>query len=121
MLCPLGVGGDLCPAQARARAAAGLSGSVRSEGAIGCAESVCQPVRRWRELVCSITPSARPIVRVFWSANFCKRIDFAVGTLEGKIPCLPTGRVGDVLYHHVFSAIGPTFLFVGYRIPVEAN
>ena len=51
--------------------------------------------------------------RAFWPANFCKRIDFAVGTLEGKIPCLPAGRVGAVRYHQVCSAIGPAVIIVG--------
>ena len=52
MLGPLGVGGDLRPAQARPRAAARLSGSVRSEGAVQRAEGVCRSVIRadpnWR-------------------------------------------------------------------------
>ena len=46
VLRPLGVGGDLCLAQARPRAAARLSGPVRSEGAVRRAESVCLSVIR---------------------------------------------------------------------------
>jgi oleate hydratase len=44
MLHPLGVGSDLRPARARPRAAAPLSGSVRSEGAVQRAEGVCLSV-----------------------------------------------------------------------------
>src|SRR6516165_7966586 len=43
--------------------------------------------------------------RAFRPTNLRKRINFAIDTLKGEIPCLPSDPVGCVQNHQAFSAI----------------
>src|SRR5262249_51148473 len=103
ILRPLGVGGDLRPAQARPRAAASVSESVRSKGAVQRAESVCLPVipataGRARELLTQRAaaffpfvptsmlrfPRRRPEIKVLPIKLSIARVPFGIVTLRNR-------------------------------------
>jgi hypothetical protein len=67
-----------------------------------CFHLIEQPQHEGIRRAAGFTFPTKDHERTFRPANVRKRIDFAVDTLKGEIPCLPAHRARCVQYHRAF-------------------